>query len=262
MPKSCIYKIILGGASGSGKTTFINGDSFYDANDFFHIGVSFKLIECTANDDSYLMQIWDLKALNRFNFLFNGFCKGAKGAILTFDLSDKESFVELDSWIKIIHENSLDIPIILVGTKAELGQDVSDEEIIKFMEKYNIVDFIKSSIENGNEDKRPIVMKKLIEAISKKSIELFKMHLPESDDDFKIFWKNFSNCPICHRDNHINYLKNFFFSNQPQSLILKEQLLELLDKAIDIENIYYNEINFGIPCCRCYEKIFGKSGNQ
>lgn len=257
MPKSCIFKIILGGASRSGKTTFINGDSTYDTNDFFHIGVSFKLIECTINDrDSYLMQIWDLKAVDRFQCLYPGFIKGAKAAILTFDMNNKQSFREIPTWIEMITEQSLQIPIILIGTKSDLKHRVSDHEIIELMEKYNIPDFYMSAMDV---DKRGIVIKRIIEHISKIRISKFRMQLPQKDEDFKQFWSNFSQCPICHRENHINYIKNFFFSTQTESIVLRNQLLELLEKYDYIQERHSNQIQLGIPCCKCYEKIFPKN---
>ena len=82
MAKSCIFKIIIGGTSGAGKTSFLNNKAFnhHNNDNYFHIGVNFKLIDCLVNnEDNYLLQIWDFKVLKDFQFLYPSFCKGAKG---------------------------------------------------------------------------------------------------------------------------------------------------------------------------------------
>ena len=95
----------MGGSAKAGKTTFLNGTYFPFNEESFHIGVSFKLIDCLVNnEDSYLLQVWDFKVMNQFRCLYPSFCKGAKGALLCFDVNDYESFKELHYWINTIRK--------------------------------------------------------------------------------------------------------------------------------------------------------------
>ena len=256
MAKSCIFKIIMGGASKSGKTTFLNGTYFpFNDDEFFHIGVSFKLIECLVNnEDSYLLQVWDFKVMEQFKCLYSSFCRGAKGALLCFDVSDRNSFNELDYWIKTLRQISDNIPIILIGTKNELNRAISDNEIIQFIKHYRLDGIFFSSITNFN---REMIFKQLIQNLDKASkIKEFAIFLPEYDTQFKNFIDFFSICPICKRKLHFNYLKKFFYSKNKQLIALRDKLLELIDRSIDFSDMYYNDIDIGIPCCKCFELFF------
>ena len=116
--KNSVFKIIIAGASGSGKTSFLNGLSYpFNDSEYLQIGVSFKLVDCLINnEDSCLLQIWDLKVTSVLESLYPSFCKGAKGALVCFDITDRNSFNELNYWIQIIRKMAGYIPIILIGT--------------------------------------------------------------------------------------------------------------------------------------------------
>ena len=91
MAKSCIFKIIIGGSVGSGKTSFLNNRGFnhHNNDDYFHIGVNFKLIDCLVNnEDNYLLQIWDFKVLKDFRFLYPSFCN----VCIVYSTSDLDTF--------------------------------------------------------------------------------------------------------------------------------------------------------------------------
>jgi len=258
MAKSCIFKIIIGGATKSGKTTFLNGTYFpFNDEEFFHIGVSFKLIECLVNnEDSYLLQVWDFKVMEQFKCLYPSFCRGAKGALLCFDVSDKSSFNELHYWIQTLRQISDKIPIILIGTKNELNRAVSDNEIKEFIKTYQLDGIFYSSINNFN---REPIFKDLITKLDKVTkIKEFSIFLPEYDTKFKDFINFFSICPLCKRKLHFNYLKKFFYTKNRDLIKLRDTLLELIDQSLDFSDIYYNDIEIGIPCCKCFEQLFGE----
>ena len=95
MPRSYKLKIVVGGSARSGKSSFLL-DKDQIESDFNHLGVSFKPIEVLVNDgDTYKFIVWDLKVKDRFRFLYPIFCRGAAGAFLCFDISDRKSCEEL-----------------------------------------------------------------------------------------------------------------------------------------------------------------------
>lgn len=246
----------MGGASNSGKTTFINGTYFpFNDEEFFHIGVSFKLIDCLVNnEDSYLLQLWDFKVMKQFKCLYPSFCRGAKGALICFDVSDKKSFEELHYWIKTIRQVAGKIPIILIGTKSDLKRVISDQEIKRIINIYQLNGIFYTSKDNYN---RETIFKKLIKKLDNISIKEFAIFLPEYDEKFKNFIDFFSICPICHRKNHFNYLKKFFYSRNEDLIRLKDTLLYLIEESNDFDELYSNNIEIGIPCCKCFENLFG-----
>ena len=256
MAKSCIFKIILGGSAG--KTSFLNNRGFkhHNNDDYFHIGVNFKLIDCLVNnEDNYLLQIWDFKVLKDFQFLYPSFCKGAKGALLFFDVTDYNSFKELSFWIKTIRKIAGNIPIIIIGTKIDLGNRVVlENEISELMRRYNVNCVYYTSFKENNQT---IIFKHLIENIDHYSyIGEFSIIASEFHEDFEEFIRYFSDCGVCGRTLHSSYLKRFFYSRKHETIKLKNRLVDLIEESKDYDDIYYNEIRLGIPCCKCYKDIF------
>ncbi len=255
MAKSCIFKIILGGSAG--KTDFINrAFKHHNNDDYFHIGVNFKLLDCLVNnEDNYLLQIWDFKVLKDFQFLYPNFCKGAKGALLFFDVTDYNSFKELSFWIKTIRNIAGNIPIILIGTKKVVGnREVLENEINDLIRINNVNSVFYTSVKENDQN---IIFKHLIESVDHYSyIQEFSILASEFDEDFEEFIRFFSDCPLCGRSLHSSYLKRFFYSRNRKTISLKNRLIELIEESKDYEELYYNEIKLGIPCCKCFKGIF------
>jgi GTPase SAR1 family protein len=257
MTSSYKLKLILGGAAGSGKTTFLHGTPVFDSP----IGVSFKTVECVVNDgDDYTFMVWDLKATPRFHFLYDNFCRGACGAILCFDTSDRESFATLNYWIDLVRRIAGGIPIFIVGTKIDLiGQVVSDEEVEEFINNHDLVGVYRTTSQNQNllKKTKEKIFKRLIENVDPGNyIKDFSILRPKDDQRFIEFTQFFSRCPVCRSDNHYDSLKKFFYSREPYFIALKEKLIELVEESRSFSEVYYNPIQLGIPCCKCYKEIF------
>jgi len=257
MPKSYKLKIILGGAKDSGKTSFIEGGNINDTP----IGVSFRPIECYANDgDSYKFVVWDLKDRERFRFLFPLFCRGACAGLLCFDLSNEDSFYELIRWVKLFRESAGDIPIILIGTKSDLeNQVITNEEIHNFIDRLNLECVFFTSIFD-EVDKKEEIFKYIVHKIDEDyPLHDFSIISPKQfyDENFKKFLKIFDTCPICKRENHFESLKNFYFNkNNPDLIKLRENIFKLMVNLDTRDRIQLNNVSVGIPCCNCYKNIF------
>ena len=201
----------------------------------------------------------------RFNFLYPIFCRGAAGAFICFDVNDRDSLFEIPFWINVFRHNKKGIevkmPIILIGTKMDLHhREVSEEDINNLIKKYDLDGVFYTSIyDTDSKEKRASIFKCLIEKIEPLChVHDCSIFIPREDESFKEFAKQFSTCPICKRNNHFESLKNFYFSREPVMIELRKRLLELIDKSVDFDNIYYNKITLGIPCCSCFEKYFPK----
>ena len=72
--------------------------------------------------------------------------------------------------------------------------------------------------------------------------------------NFHKFIKFYSLCPICGGFNHYFNLKQLFFDENKKSLI------ETLIKFMNVKNKRFKHlnVNFGIPCCDCYQKLMQK----
>jgi len=70
-----------------------------------------------------------------------------------------------------------------------------------------------------------------------------------SEQNLEKFINRFSTCPVCHKPNHVDSLKDLYYSNDPIKKVIKNQLgSEKLDRLYDLQ--------IGIACCSCYSRIF------
>ncbi|MHA2061224.1 MAG: Rab family GTPase, partial [Candidatus Sifarchaeia archaeon] len=145
-------KVVVAGDGGVGKTSLLNryvSDTFLTAMKMT-IGTDFFSKSMERDNSVVKLQLWDFGGEKRFRFLLPGYCKGARGVLLAFDLNDFTTLMNLDEWIQIIKENTTDPKIILVGTKVDIAGGVIEEEFIReFCEKHNIHKFIPTSSKTG-----------------------------------------------------------------------------------------------------------------
>lgn len=157
--KAYIFKIVVVGEGGVGKTTFITR---YATNKFVEdtkktIGTSFYLFENEVNENAIVtLQVWDFGGERRFRFVLPSYCEGAHGIIFAFDLTRISSLVNLHEWYDIISDKIGNAELILMGTKLDLVEEIGDEaisdtQITEFLKKYdfspNLV--IKTSSKTG-----------------------------------------------------------------------------------------------------------------
>lgn len=161
MPKIYTSKVCVVGDQGVGKTSLLLK---YSKNTFFEnykptLGADFIIKEekIEGTDDFCHLYLWDLAGNKSFAILRNYYMHGANAAIVCFDLNNPESFKNVSSWLKDVNKIRANIPIILVGTKNDLNQEVHDENIEKYITEKNLP-FFKTSAKEG-ENVRDVFMK-------------------------------------------------------------------------------------------------------
>lgn len=141
------------GDAAVGKTSltirFISGFFLEDLK--LTIGVDFYSKTTSFKAKKVKLQIWDFGGEERFRFLLHQYCKGANAAFFLYDITNRLSLDHLPDWTQIIREHAGDVPIMLVGSKADLEQFrvVSREEGILAAKKYNLSSFVELSSKTG-----------------------------------------------------------------------------------------------------------------
>jgi len=125
--KKVLLKVIILGNSGVGKTSLMNQyvnkkfSNQYKAT----IGADFLTKEVMVDDRLVTMQIWDTAGQERFQSLGVAFYRGADCCVLTYDVTDPESFKSLDSWrdeflIQASPRDPENFPFVVLGNKVDL----------------------------------------------------------------------------------------------------------------------------------------------
>ena len=90
--------------------------------------------------------IWDTAGQERFHSIAIKACRKAQGIIVVFDVTNRNSFLNVVNWLKEINENFLSPAIVLFGNKCDLtDRQVTVEEAVDFAKKNNIIYFETSA---------------------------------------------------------------------------------------------------------------------
>jgi len=95
------------------------------------IGVDFKIRTIDSDGKVCKLQIWDTAGQERFKTITSSYYKGAHGIIVTYDITDRDSFNAVQTWMGEVEKFAQDnITRILVGNKTDLEsrRAVSTEE--------------------------------------------------------------------------------------------------------------------------------------
>merc|ERR1711998_510805 len=118
-------KLVLLGQPGVGKTCLVYRYLYNTFGETIStIGASFAMKKVDSGGRPCNLGIWDTAGQERFDSLSSFYCRGARAAIICFDLTDRSSFDCLATkWIRKVHEEAeAGCHICLVGTKADLIQ--------------------------------------------------------------------------------------------------------------------------------------------
>jgi len=148
-----LFKLLLIGNSAVGKSSLLLrfSDNIFNESFLPTIGVDFKIRTFDLNGRTVKLQIWDTAGQERFKTITSSYYKGAHGIILVYDITDKQSFRDIDNWLteveKHAHEN---VNKLLVGNKCDLEQNrqVSYEEGKAYADQLGIK-FLETSAKNS-----------------------------------------------------------------------------------------------------------------
>ena len=171
-----IFKIVLIGDTSVGKTNILSKyltDEF-DPESKATVGVEFGTKNFKIENNIVKVQIWDTAGQERYRSITNAYYKGAKGALLVYDITNKKSFDNLDKWISDLKTNGDEkISIVLLGNKSDLesqrvistGEGKNKAELFKFA-------FMETSALNGSNIEK--AFDELIKEVYKDNHELFE----------------------------------------------------------------------------------------
>ncbi|XP_032725999.1 ras-related protein Rab-5B-like [Lontra canadensis] len=145
--KICQFKLVLLGESEVGKSSlvlrFVKGQ-FHEYQEST-IGVAFLTQSVCLDDTTVKFEIWDTAGQERYHSLAPMYYRGAKAAIVVYDITNQKTFTRAKTSVKELQRQaSPSIVFALVGNKADLAnkhmveyeeaQAYADDNSLLFME--------------------------------------------------------------------------------------------------------------------------------
>jgi len=145
------YKLILVGNYGVGKSSLVQKHVKNKIEDKKgNQGVEFYVKTSVLEQRAIKAQIWDTSGQEKFGTITRGYYRYAVGAVLVYEITEKESFKALDMWLSELHNWAADIPIVLIGNKSDKGpRKVTKDEGANFAKENNIDLFFETSAVDG-----------------------------------------------------------------------------------------------------------------
>lgn len=135
-PYDHLFKLLMIGDAGVGKSSMLlrfTDDSF-DEHIQSTIGVDFKVKHLDVASKRIKLTIWDTAGQERFRTLTSSYYRGAQGVVMVYDVTRRDSFENLEQWLKEVKlyspNNGEGVVKLLVGNKIDLkdNRKVSREE--------------------------------------------------------------------------------------------------------------------------------------
>ena len=121
------FKVVIVGDSGVGKTNLVKRfvtDSF-NKDSKATVGVEFMCKNYSINGKIFKIEMWDTAGQERYKSITAAYYKGAKGAMIVYDVTNKESFDNVDKWHNEIKEKAAKtINIMMIGNKTDLVDNI------------------------------------------------------------------------------------------------------------------------------------------
>ncbi|EDQ90906.1 uncharacterized protein MONBRDRAFT_18358 [Monosiga brevicollis MX1] len=148
-----LFKFLVIGNASTGKSCLLHQfiESKFKSESSHTIGVEFgsKVVNCGGK--TVKLQIWDTAGQERFRSVTRSYYRGAAGALLVYDIANRESYNALTNWLTDARTMaSPDIVIVLVGNKKDLEADreVTFLEASRFAQENELM-FLETSARTG-----------------------------------------------------------------------------------------------------------------
>jgi small GTP-binding protein len=161
--ETILYKIILIGDSSVGKTCLFKkmttgnfSEKMISTIGMDRKSISFNLTVKDENgvekEKNFEIQLWDTAGQERFRSITKGYYKDSQGLFLLYDITNKETFDNLDMWINGVRQSfgtdekeKNKYIIVLLGNKLDLANEnpdnrkVTEEEAIAKCKEFDII---------------------------------------------------------------------------------------------------------------------------
>ncbi|XP_059302464.1 ras-related protein Rab-2-A-like [Lycium ferocissimum] len=129
-----LFKFIIVGETGVGKTCllFQYTTARFNPVHEFTVGSGYGSRMIAIDDKPIKLQLWDTAGTEQFRAITRSYYRGAVGALLVYDVTQRDTFKKLSSWLDDIRkEGGERLTVTVVANKCDVEGDirvVSEEE--------------------------------------------------------------------------------------------------------------------------------------
>ena len=155
MTEKYILKLLTIGDQFVGKSSIINRyiDDKFNENITPTLAIDYKTKMIQKGENLIKISIYDTAGEEKYRHLIKNYYNGSNGILLVFDITDKNSFDNLNFWLDELEKNCNlnNLYIFLVGNKTDLKKErkVSYDEAKNFADMKKIP-YIEISAKTGD----------------------------------------------------------------------------------------------------------------
>ena len=152
MSYNYLFKLLVLGKESVGKSCLVDAwcgrpfRSFFDST----VGVDFDAKSIYTDGLRIKNHIWDITGQQKFATIISAYYGKCAGVFILFDVTNKQSFLNIDYWIQEVKKKNNNIlpPTVVIGSKTDKkNRTVSYDEAQKFAEDRNLK-YIETSSKN------------------------------------------------------------------------------------------------------------------
>ena len=163
-------RLLLLGDLSVGKSSFIYRFIYdkFNPEEMKTSGLDMQSSDIAVDKTIVRVQLWDTVGEEKFKSINKNLILKVQGIILVFDITKKETFDNIETWINLIQEQiGNKIKILIVGNKIDLEEErIMKKKEAKAYFKKQKLKYVETSCKNGHNIKKAIsyICKKLIES--------------------------------------------------------------------------------------------------
>lgn len=141
------------GPAGSGKSCLVKRfcEGRFVSKYISTIGVDYGVKPYTVDGTALKVNFWDLSGHAEFYDVRNEFYKDTQGVLLVYDVTDPNSFDELDAWINEARKFGVKAaPVAVCANKVDKSRVVSEHEGRAWAETQGLAYFETSAASGAN----------------------------------------------------------------------------------------------------------------
>lgn len=142
------FKVVLVGDASVGKTSILNRYANITSAPAPTISASSIPFDVKVGETTVGLNMWDTAGQEAYKCLVPIYARGSKVAIVVYDQSCRESFNNIEKWIKYLKEDIGVQNILVVGNKEDLTPTVTFEEANQWCTERGY-ELISTSAETG-----------------------------------------------------------------------------------------------------------------